>query len=180
MCCLLTLGRLLVGRFHNMLLMLVTTVVSVTQKKYNFISENRRKQLLRTLFASYNIIHPNTHHHDPCATHHNNFNLQNAIADAYEAPTENVFCLDESSYYTPYSITTSSSTPRYAPEIPSPHSTLTTNNKTQHPTRTEHFPHRQFLDCYVFPQFRTHPTAICAPRQRESHSAERRWRPYCH
>jgi len=38
-------------------------------------SENQRKQLLRTIFDRYGIIHPTTRPHDPCDTRHTNKNL---------------------------------------------------------------------------------------------------------
>jgi len=58
---------------------------------------------------------------------------------------KNCDSLFTSSYYTPHSISTSSFTPRYALDIPSPHSIATSSNKTQQLMRTKHFPRRPIL-----------------------------------
>ena len=126
------------GVFESMILMRVTTVASVTEQY------NQRNQLLQSLFDRYIVIHPTTHPHDPSAALHINVNFKNAISDVYEAPPQTRTSLDENSYYEPYSIDTSSFSPRYALIIPSPYSIATKNDKAQHQTRTDLLPPRQF------------------------------------
>jgi len=48
--------------------------------------QNQRKQLLRVLFDLCNNIHSTTHPHDFSTILCFNDNLQNAVADVYEAP----------------------------------------------------------------------------------------------
>ena len=69
--------------------MRVTTVASVTEQNKNKNPKIRGKQLLRTIFDRYSLIHPTTHPHDPIATLHINNNQQNAAADAYGSPSQN-------------------------------------------------------------------------------------------
>jgi len=47
----------------------------------------QRKQLPRSLFDRYNVIYPTTRPRTPSATLFNNNNMQNALTDAYGAPS---------------------------------------------------------------------------------------------
>ena len=109
-----------------------------------FLKKYRRKQLLRDLFNRYVLSYPTIRLQDLSTSRHINKNLRNATADAYKAPPRNDDFTNESSYYAPHSIATSSFALRYALTISSPHSITTTSNKTQQPTRTEHLPKPRF------------------------------------
>ena len=75
------------GVFEGMLLMRVTTVASVTEKN-DFFQQNRRNQLLRTVFDSYVLFYPTVHPHNLSATLLINNKQRNAVSDAYEAPPQ--------------------------------------------------------------------------------------------
>ena len=121
-----------------------TTVASVTERNHKF-RKYQRNQLLRSLFDRYNLLYPTTRPHGPSSTRRINKNIRNTAADAYEAPSQNAAFLNERSYYTPHSTTTSSFAQRYALTTPYPHCIATASNKIEQLTRTEHFPHCRFL-----------------------------------
>ena len=74
------------GCFDEFLSMRVTTVASVTEQNNN--KNDRRKQLLRTVFDRYVLVHPTTHPHDPSTTLRTNNYSRNAVADAYGGPPQ--------------------------------------------------------------------------------------------
>ena len=135
------------GVFEGILLMRVTTVARVTEQNDFFRKYiRRRKQILRSLFDRYIIIHHTTHPNDPSNfTQKQQQSTKRSIRRVRSTFPKREPPRNKNSYYELYLIVTSSFTPRNALTIPSPHFTSTTSNKTLQPTRTEHFPRHRFL-----------------------------------
>ena len=100
----------------------------------------RRKQLLRTVFDSYIIIHHTTHPtRSLCYTQYQQKLAKRNSRRVLSTSPKRDFT-NESSNYKSHSLATSSFFPGYALTIPFTHSIATTSNETQQPTRTEHLP----------------------------------------